>query len=295
MAFTFILTRFVVKKSMLSVTPIRPKNVSFQLPGSTQRTITSPAATQVKSPPTQPPPPPPQTQALKSPSPAHHVLKSPPPNSRERQAAASPLSTVKPTVTRISSPQPDLIADILDQPEDTKSGSKKKDTWVPKDSQVSGQDTKSSQAVPMKEMSIDKLDKQDQKASRTKPEKRVPSGQSRAMKSKWSKGHKSTIATALSVSPTATGGRKTSQIGQVTKMAFQIRDQTNVACLDHTRWMKHDVAKIREHVIKIEEEIKLGNKAKVTLDAKIFDLRKCLSVNQQSISAQQKKTHREVC
>ena len=77
-------------------------------------------------------------------------------------------------------------------------------------------------------------------------------------------------------------------------MVYQVRDQTNVSSLDHVRWMKHDVAKLREHLVKIEEEVKHANKAKVLLDQKVFDLRKCLSVNQQSVSAQQKKSHREV-
>lgn len=88
-------------------------------------------------------------------------------------------------------------------------------------------------------------------------------------------------------------GRQLTQSGQVTKIVYQIREQTNVSCLDYARWMKHDVAKLREHLVKMEDEIKLASKAKTTLDARIFDLRKCLSVNQQSISAQQKKSHRE--
>ncbi len=254
---------------MLSMTPIRAKNVSFQLPGSTQRATTPQAATA-------------------------HSWKSPPPNTRDKQP--SPLSKLAPTVTRISSPQPDLIADILDQSEETqaKAKPKKEETWNVKDSQSNHQDAGKTSAT--KEAAVVEDEKA---ASKTKQDKRVVSGQCKAMKSKWSRGNRSTISTTMRPLTTAAGsttggGKRTSQIGQVTRMALQIRDQTNVACLDHTRWMKHDVAKLREHVIKIEEEIRLGNKAKATLDAHIFDLRKCLSVNQQSISAQQKKTHREV-
>lgn len=79
----------------------------------------------------------------------------------------------------------------------------------------------------------------------------------------------------------------------MTRVAHQLRDQNNSASLDHVRWMKCDVAKMREHLIKIEEEIKLGNRTKSLLDTKVLDLRKCLSVNQQSISSQQKKSYRE--
>lgn len=118
---------------------------------------------------------------------------------------------------------------------------------------------------------------------RLRQEGRVMSGQARLSKAKVIKNHKVVIT-----------GRRPSPSSQVTKMAYQIREQTNVSCLDHVRWIKHDVAKLREHLVKIEEEIKLANKAKATLDARVFDLRKCLSVNQQSISAQQKKSHREV-
>ena len=264
---------------MLSVTPIRVKNVSFQLPGSTQRATSAPITVTRK-------------------------LLSPPPKQ------ATPIPPVKTTDTRMNSPQPDLIADILDQP----GASKKEVTWNVKESQVSQEAGKSQTAekggevVIAKGASAEKLEKQEkpQKRAQTavvkaasaekqeKPEKRVQSGQSKVMKAKWSKGHRSPISTALSTTSSTVNGRRTSQIGQVTSLSLRIRDETNVACLDYARWMKHDMAKLREHVIKIEEEIRLGNKAKTTLDTKIFDLRKCLSVNQQSVSAQQKKTHKEV-
>lgn len=289
---------------MLSVTPIRAKNVSFQLPGSTQRANSAP-------------PIPAAARSLKSPLPRHHQ--------RGGDKHAALLSKLAPAVARISSPQPDLIADILDQPEDAQAKAKPKKVaaWSLKDPQIDGTEAKKIKQTPAqsghseagkKEQTSAQSDRiearkseqktakgvPDQKApSKAKQEKRVASGHSRAMKSKWSKGQRSTISMkSLSVTSTpgssATGGQRTSQVGMVTKMALQIRDQTNVACLDHARWMKHDVAKLREHVIKIEEEIKLGNKAKATLDARIFDLRKCLSVNQQSVSAQQKKSHKEV-
>lgn len=245
---------------MLSITAIKPKNVSFQLPGSTQRSSTAPATA------------------------GRHIIKSPPGTNLREKPPTPPVSSLKPTVTRISSPQPDLIQDILDQPVKSKPKEPKSNAWVTKESETAKKNVAAEvkvQADTVKEDAGGEL-----KITKVKQEKRVLSGQTiKPVKSKWTKSHRS---------PVTGSPKRLSQIGLVTKMAHDVREESNVACLDHARWMKHDMAKLREHVIKIEEEIKLGNKAKTTLDAKIFDLRKCLSVNQQSISAQQKKTHKEV-
>lgn len=58
------------------------------------------------------------------------------------------------------------------------------------------------------------------------------------------------------------------------------------------RSLKHDVSQLREHLLKVEEEIKNLNRGRNTLEIAVQDIRKALSVNQQSISTQQKKSSR---
>lgn len=84
---------------------------------------------------------------------------------------------------------------------------------------------------------------------------------------------------------------------QVAQVAHQIRDSVNSASHEHRRALKYDAARLREHLLKVEEEIKNLNRGRSTLELAIQDVRKNLSVNQQSISTQQKKSSRgeEVC
>ena len=81
----------------------------------------------------------------------------------------------------------------------------------------------------------------------------------------------------------------TSQVAQV---AHQIRDSVNSASHEQRRALKYDAARLREHLLKVEEEIKNLNRGRGTLELAIQDVRKSLSVNQQSISTQQKKSSR---
>lgn len=81
----------------------------------------------------------------------------------------------------------------------------------------------------------------------------------------------------------------TSQVAQV---AHQIRDSVNSASHEQRRVLKYDAARLREHLLKVEEEIKNLNRGRGTLELAIQDVRKSLSVNQQSISTQQKKSSR---
>ena len=81
----------------------------------------------------------------------------------------------------------------------------------------------------------------------------------------------------------------TSQVAQV---AYQIRDSVNSASHEQRRALKYDAARLREHLLKVEEEIKNLNRGRGTLELAIQDVRKSLSVNQQSISTQQKKSSR---
>ena len=84
---------------------------------------------------------------------------------------------------------------------------------------------------------------------------------------------------------------------QVAQMASQIRGATNTSSHEYARALKYDAARLREHLLKVEEEIKNLNRGRGTLELAVQDVRKALSVNQQSISTQQKKSSRgeEVC
>ena len=77
---------------------------------------------------------------------------------------------------------------------------------------------------------------------------------------------------------------------QAAQIAGQVRCTTNSSCHEHIRALKYDVARLREQLLKIEEEIKNMNRGRTTLELAIQDVRKALSVNQQSISTQQKKS-----
>ena len=72
-----------------------------------------------------------------------------------------------------------------------------------------------------------------------------------------------------------------------------VRERTNSASREDMRLLKYNVAKLREHHLKVEEEIKHLTRGKSTLELAVQDIRKAISVNQQSVSMQQKKTHLE--
>lgn len=241
----------------MSVTPMKLKTVSFQLPGGVQpRAATAPARA------------------------TRHVATL---LSQDRLPHRPTLSSATPSATgAVTSPtaKPDLIADLCSFED-----SRTEKTWTaPTNSAHSvsrSPHPEMDEVVEMKEV-LPRHGSQQSNASSVKGvQDRRASGQAKVSKAKVIKPHK-TIP--LSRRPS----------GLVTKMVHQMREQTNVSCLDYARWIKHDVAKLREHLVKLEDEIKVASKAKTTLDARIFELRKCLSVNQQSISAQQKKSHREV-
>lgn len=77
---------------------------------------------------------------------------------------------------------------------------------------------------------------------------------------------------------------------QVTQVANQVRERANASCHEHIRSLKYEVARLREHLLRLEEEIKHLNRGRHTLEIAIQDMRKALSVNQQSLSTQQKKS-----
>ena len=77
---------------------------------------------------------------------------------------------------------------------------------------------------------------------------------------------------------------------QVAQLAGHVRSTTNSSCHEHIRALKYNAARLREQLLKVEEEIKNMNRGRSTLEIAIQDVRKALSVNQQSISTQQKKS-----
>ena len=77
---------------------------------------------------------------------------------------------------------------------------------------------------------------------------------------------------------------------EAARVASKLRETTNSKSHDHTRSLKYEAARLREHLLKVEEEIKHLNRGKHTLEIAIQDIRRALSVNQQSLSTQQKKS-----
>lgn len=75
-----------------------------------------------------------------------------------------------------------------------------------------------------------------------------------------------------------------------TKIANAVRERTNSACRDDIRQLKYNVAKLREHLLKVEEEVKQMSRGKNTLEVAVQDIRRAISTNQQSVSTQQKKS-----
>ena len=88
------------------------------------------------------------------------------------------------------------------------------------------------------------------------------------------------------VQPAADNALNLSKVG---KIAEQVRTQSNAASHDVVRAAKYEVSRMYEYLVKVEEEIKLTHKARHTLEMAVQDIRKSISLNQQTISSQQKK------
>ena len=92
-----------------------------------------------------------------------------------------------------------------------------------------------------------------------------------------------------SSSSTAPSSKKRSSAVKASVVAEKLRMQTNGDSLNYIRTIKYQVATLHKHLLKVEDEIKLMNKGRRTLEYAVQDARKSLSVSQQSLSAQQKK------
>ena len=73
------------------------------------------------------------------------------------------------------------------------------------------------------------------------------------------------------------------------RIAHELRQSTNTTSHDHIRRIKYQVARLREQLLRVEEEVRHSNRGRHTMELAIQDIRKALSVSQQSLSAQQKK------
>ena len=67
------------------------------------------------------------------------------------------------------------------------------------------------------------------------------------------------------------------------------RERTNSASRENTRVLKYGVARLRESLLGVEEEVKRMTRGRRTLELTVQDVRRSISVNQQSLSVQQKK------
>ena len=77
---------------------------------------------------------------------------------------------------------------------------------------------------------------------------------------------------------------------EAARISQQVRDKSRAVAHEHVRAVKYDVAKLREHLLRVEEQVKVLSRGKRTLELAVQDVRKDLSTNQQSVGMQQKKT-----
>ncbi len=121
-------------------------------------------------------------------------------------------------------------------------------------------------------------------SQKSKPKSSVPSYVRLAYR------NSSSASSARDRSPLLDHG--TERIASPASVAKDLRHKSNSISHKYTRSAKYDVSQMREHLLKVEEEIKNLNRGKSTLELSVQDVRKALSINQQSISTQQKKSSR---
>lgn len=237
----------------MTSTPTRSKAVSFKVPGSKPSTPGTVASFQ-------------RSLAKSNPQPtSEHVNE-------------------KSTPTAQHGAQPDLVADIIDVPKtDHPRKSMNQDTV--REEQVSQLDSRSGSTIkPL-------MEKQERQIS---PSTRKYLLGGRVYYRPGARTFANTTSTRdqsplLDQQKYKSLGITTTEAAQV---ATQIRGMTNSSSHEHMRALKYDAARLRENLLKVEEEIKNLNRGRSTLELAIQDVRKALSVNQQSISTQQKKSSR---
>lgn len=99
---------------------------------------------------------------------------------------------------------------------------------------------------------------------------------------------KSPSVSSTSIKSDADRPRMTSS--EAARIAQQLRNKNSTVAHEHMRSVKYDVAKLREHLLKVEEQVRALSRGKGTLELAVQDVRKDLSTNQQSVDVQQKKS-----
>lgn len=104
------------------------------------------------------------------------------------------------------------------------------------------------------------------------------------------------VSTAVVTSPVSDTSKTVTGMTGGTSLAHELRQSTNTSSHDHVRRIKYQVARLREQLLRVEEEVRHSSKGRHMLELAIHDIRKALSVSQQSHSTQQKKMRgTEVC
>lgn len=190
-------------------------------------------------------------------TPKKHVIQVPSTSSQQSALQKPAPQTHTPQANPLRSPEPDLVADILNRPK----------------------------SVHPKLLESMQLDRADSKPTSQQQQQQVEQKGSAIN----SRSKKAGFISSTRERPSVASKRKKEHLNPA-KTAADIREQTNAASHNHTRSLKYDVGKLRESLLKVEEEIKHLNRGRHTLEMGIHDIRKALSVNQQSISNQQKKS-----
>ena len=126
--------------------------------------------------------------------------------------------------------------------------------------------------------------------SDTRPQSRPSSEQSTFVlddRQKKTPPHTSTRRRQFS---TDDGRTRLGKPSDVAAAVYAARERTNSASRDNIRSLKYGVARLRESLLGVEEEVKRMTRGRRTLELAVQDVRRAISVNQQSVSVQQKKT-----
>lgn len=97
------------------------------------------------------------------------------------------------------------------------------------------------------------------------------------------------VAAGIETATATESSKEVRGAAEGTGIAHELRQGTNTTSHDHIRRNKYQVARLREQLLRVEEEVKHTSRGRHTLELAIQDIRKALSVSQQSMSAQQKK------
>ena len=84
--------------------------------------------------------------------------------------------------------------------------------------------------------------------------------------------------------------QKLGKPSEVSLAVNAVRERTNSASRENVRRLKYSVSRLRESLLRVDEEVKLMARGRRVLEMAVQDVRRAISVNQQSVSMQQKKS-----